>query len=229
MNNGEVYFNNNVVFDGGNINMVKKKNKLPWIIVGIVGVLLLAGIIFLLIRLFPKKAVVSILVAPESAEIEIDGEIYKNGVYSLPVGEHFVEISADGFSNSSFSFDVEADEANEIFEYLDEETAVYSDRDYEILSLIADDDSAVAKLRARAKAKTLFTLLPYSDSENRVYLTDQTSNPACKTSELCLGVTNLGSLSESGAYDVVRSLGYDPNDYTVFYELGTNNYYKETD
>ena len=61
-----------------NIQTKNSKNKLLFIIGG--AVLGLALIIFLIVFfILPKKTDLVVLVAPETAEISIDGKTYKNG------------------------------------------------------------------------------------------------------------------------------------------------------
>ena len=185
---------------------------------------ILAVILFL-----PKRQQVVILVAPETAEISIDGKTYKNGTYSLPIGNHFVEISAEGFSYIEYELPIEEDEPALIQEYLDEDGAFYTERDYEILSLIAEDDYTISKINARARAKTIFDFLPILDDTHKVYVTDQRFSDYCKVQDkLCLGITNLGDYSEESTYNAIRKAGYDPNDYQILYEYKSNNFYKES-
>ena len=204
----------------------KKKGLLAIAIIS--GVIVLFLVIFFIIKiLIAGKGQVSILVAPESAEIEIDGKVYKNGVYTFPAGKHFVSISAEGFSHVEFEFDLENGESFPLNDYLFEETKSYSEEDYEILSLIADDDITIGKVQKYRYAKTIENILPLIDSENNVFITNQSGNAECGEKTLCLGVSNLGNLTEESAISLVRRAGYDPSSYEILYEEGTRNYYVE--
>ena len=196
------------------------------------GVLLLA-LVFLAVFfiVLPKKTDLIVLVAPESAEVEIDGKVYKNGNYKIPVGAHTVSISAEGFSYTEYDITAKAGETFTLYDYLTEETGRYSDKDYDILELIASDDATVEKVNAYRRQLTLFDRLPLLDDNQKLYITDQRTASTCPASSLCLGLTNLSQLDEDAAtesaFETLRSLSYDPNDYLILYEDAAENYYKE--
>ena len=218
MNNSEVYNNTPPTFTGGNIGMatIKQNKKFPLIIGG--AILLLAIIIIVTIFLIkPKEVDLIVLVAPENANIEIDGKSYKNGTHKIATGTHTAVVSAEGFSTSEFYFDVENDQPYLFTEHLDEETSKYSEKDYEILSLIADDAISINAVNNQKRAKTLLSVLPISFDEYDVKITNATGNEECNDSSLCIQITNSGSLNEDGAKSLLRKYNYDPNDYEIIY------------
>ena len=197
---------------------IRKKNKVILPIAIISAVIILGLIIFFLIKILTaEKGQITLLVAPEKAEIEIDGKPYTNGLYTLPAGKHFVSISADGFSHSEFDFELENGESFELFEALSEETSTYSDSDYEILSLIADDAALINKVNNYRYAKTIETILPLTFSDYNVTITNKVGNEKCNGKSLCLGITNLGDLTEDSAVGLLRTKGYDPAFYEIIY------------
>jgi len=210
-----------------NSNIETPSKKKLFLLIG--GIVLFLALVFCFVFFFVlnRKTDLSILVAPEIAEIEIDGKVYKNGNYKIETGRHQAIISAKGFKDKVFEFEVEAGEVFQLYDYLEEESSRYTDKDYDILSLIATDDVTIEKVNAYRRKITLFDHLPLSNNENHVYITDQRSTSNCPESALCVGVTNLGNLSEDEALELIRSLAYDPNDYYILYETNEQNYYKE--
>ena len=55
-----------------------------------------------------------------------------------------------------------------------------SKKDYEILSLIADNDYINEKISTRLRAKTIFEQLPFSDVETGITITDGTEKTDCE-------------------------------------------------
>lgn len=198
--------------------IVGQQPKKKWHLFVIIGVGLLLITVLILFFFLLRKQDVYILIAPESAEIEIDGKKYSNGRYSLPVGNHHIVISADGFSYSEYDFDLTKDEPKYIYDYLEEKTKTYSEKDYEILSLIADDDYINEKISTRLRAKTIFEQLPFSDVETGITITDGTEKTDCEDGSMCIEIIGSGDQSEESALDVIRKIGYDPNNYELFYE-----------
>ncbi len=220
-NNGEIYLNNSApILDGGYV--VKKENKfktfftkykIPFIALCAVVVIGLGFLIFNL--LFPQNSELVVLVAPETARIEIDGKLYKNGVYNLSAGTHFAKISADGFSYTELNFETEGGEPFLLDEALDEIDGTYTDADYEILSLIAESEETVAKVNDRVRAKTFFNRLPITNAEYAAKISNASGSENCSKNSLCLLVESEADLSEEKIASLIRSYDYDPNDYEI--------------
>ena len=210
-----------------NSNIETHSKKKLFLLIG--GIVLFLALVYCFVFFFVlnRKTGLTILVAPEIAEIEIDGKVYKNGDYKIETGRHQAIISAKGFSSSIFEFEAKAGETFKLHDYLKEESGRYTDKDYDILSLIAADDVTIEKVNAYRRKLTLFDHLPLANSENQVYITDQRLSSDCPNSALCVGVTNLGSLTEDETLELIRSLTYDPNDYHILYETNEQKYYKE--
>ena len=199
-----------------NPNHGKKWRFLAFVIGGLVC---LGVAIFVVVFCFVvKRQDVYILVAPVSAEIEIEGKKYVNGQYSLPVGEHHIIISADGFSYDEYDFTLTSEEPKMIYTYLNERTKSYTEEDYEVLSLVADDDYTEELITRRLHAKTIFEHLPIKDDEAKITVTDGTDNDDCEEGSMCIMITGTGTETEESALDVIRKNGYDPNDYECFYD-----------
>ncbi|MBQ3430373.1 hypothetical protein IJG21_03050 [Candidatus Saccharibacteria bacterium] len=197
-------------------NTKKKKVILPIVIIS--ATIILGLIIFFVIKLLTaEKGQITLLVAPETAEIEIDGKVYQNGLYTLPAGKHFASISAEGFSTTEFDFELENGESLPLFEALSEETATFSENDYEILSLIADTAPLINKVNLYRRAQTIETILPLTYSDYNVTITNESGNEKCEGVSLCLGVKNLGDLTEDSAVNLIREKGYDPAFYKILY------------
>ncbi len=220
-NNGEIYFNNSSpILDGGFVAKKENKSKtfftkykIPFLALGVV---LFIGLGFLIYNLVsPNESDLVVLVAPEIAEIEIDGKLYKNGVTKLPAGSHSAKISADGFEYVEFDFENKKSEPYLLSEALAEETGTYTEADYEILSLIADGEEAIAKVNDRARAKTLLNRLPLEDPVYAAKISNISGSENCSKDSICLLVESEKTLGNESIAKLIRSYNYDPNDYEI--------------
>ena len=220
-----------------NYNTVTNRNsKKPkiFLIGGIVlGVIAILIVLLLLFRddipgnvpIIGSKTEITILVAPVSAKIEIDGKEYKNGTYEFPTGSFTATISANGFETKEVGVVAEAGEIALLYEYLTPTTGKFSLADYDLLKYLSPDETITALLLKRAAAISFLNTLPIEDTDKQLYISNQSSSPECPADpNLCIGISSLGSVTEEEALNLISERGYDPSEFTIFFEQGTENY-----
>ena len=119
---------------------ILKKIKVPLLVLG--GVVLVLGGLVVVKAAFLKTELI-VMVAPIEAKVEIDGKVYENGRGFVSLGKHSVRISKEGFSESEFEVEAKFNEPVLIYEYLAENGGEYSDEDFDVLSLIAEDEETI--------------------------------------------------------------------------------------
>lgn len=109
--------------------------------------LILLGIGYILIRTVFLRTELLVLVAPTQAIVEIDGVTYGNGKHYIPIGKHKVKISAEGFTEiNGLEIEAELGKPVKVYKYLSENGSKYSEEDYELLSIIAEDEETVEQV-----------------------------------------------------------------------------------
>lgn len=100
------------------VTVGKKQQKIA-IIIGLtfVAVVIILSIVGLIINA-AKTATLELTVAPESAEISIDGKQYKNGVYHFEPGTYHIEIKKEGFNGFEKDIELAANKTTYLYHYL---------------------------------------------------------------------------------------------------------------
>ena len=170
-------------------------------------------------------------VLPFNAKVVIDGEEVGSGIHELLPGKKHIVISADGFANKTFDIDVEKDKTTSFSTYLIHEkkglTYYANDRSaIDFLRTIKDDDAASNLVAQFDHKNSLFLKLPISTgfSQERGYISaeikDGRYEQGCKT-PFCLiikRVPSSASVIPGLVSGYLRSIGFNMNDYEVFYE-----------
>lgn len=207
-------------------------NKRKFIIPAIIAIITII-IIVIVVGLLTKtqsssteKTEITILVVPLSATIKIDNETYQNGTYEIAPGEHTANISATGFLSKEVNFIAEKNKIALLYEYLTPATEKYSSEDYSLLRYISKDKETDKLVKSYFETLAFLDRLPIINDEKKVYITDQSYSDKCNQDPyICIGITNLGTLSKSETVELIREKGYNPDDFVIFYEEGTSNYY----
>ena len=201
-------------------NEVNNKKKLIVIVVVALVLALIAFAITLIVRNINSnnKTELTVLVAPETAKVEINGKEYKNGTYDFAPGTYSVSLSADGFESKTVELTANSGEIALLYDYLLPTSGKYSLKDYDLLKYLSKDETTKSLLEARASAVSFLSLLPYDFPDEGVSVEDFSSSSECPADpNLCIKVTSL-SLSKEDALALIKAQGYDLTDLTVFFD-----------
>ena len=204
-------------------NEVNNKKKLIIIAVAAVALALIAFAITLIIRNINSnaKTELTVLVAPESAKVEINGKEYKNGTFDFAPGTYSVSLSADGFESKTVELVAKPGEIALLYEYLLPTSGKYSLKDYDLLKYLSKDEKTKSLLEARANALAFLSILPYEFPTEGIYVEDISDASECPADpNLCIKITSSASASKEDALNLLKNEGYDLTDLTVFFEKG---------
>ena len=142
---------------------IKKERIKALVIGGVIGlILVLIGTLLVLIfskesgdeaseideSLFAREETqIAIFVAPTSAEIKIDEEVYRNGAYKFAPGIHTAQITATGYKPRVYNFEVKPDRITLLYDYLEKESGdELTEKDIDILRYLSNDDETTRKI-----------------------------------------------------------------------------------
>ena len=200
-------------------NEVNNKKKLIIIAVAALVLALIAFAITLIIGNInsKNKTELTVLVAPESAKILIDGKEYKNGTFDFSPGTYSVSLSADGFESKTVELVAKPGEIALLYDYLLPTSGKYSLKDYDLLKYLSKDEKTKALLESRANALSFLSILPLEFKDSDVYVEDASSFSNCPADpNLCINIKT-SSASKEDALSLLKSAGYDLTDLTVFF------------
>ena len=206
--------------------------KILFLMGGIIIVCLIAILAFTLIPLIKsakKPTILTLNIAPSTATVKINGEKYRVGSYdNLSAGSYTAEISQDGFSSKTISFELKNGETTVVYDYILSEAEGFSyfeKNKMDINTLRNINDSDVRKFLEGYDKKLKITanlpiLLNYYDEDNAKLvegtISDGSDSPKCAMA-FCLKVDTSKDL-EWRAKEVVELAGYNYGDYEVIYE-----------
>lgn len=207
-----------------NLNFNKKNRMI--VVAGVLAIILAtAGIVYFTYSSI-YSATLNILVAPASAEIKIDGKVYKNGVYEhMHPGTVKVEISKDGFETKKMDFEILAYQTTDLRVSLNGNEDYYEEHpeDQKALELLNE-------ARGESEAETFFKVYPiarkipiivetYNNARTEYiyYRIDGGMYDGCKW-DFCLKITDISGGNYDRAIEKIKSLGFNPEDYQIFYE-----------
>ena len=202
-------------------------------IIAILGTLAFVGIFF--VPHLINNARIDIIVAPQNAQITINGKSYTNGYHAIRPGNAKVSITADGYQTKELEIELKPHQNLQLHAYLlDSDGGLFaytkSRNDYELLKLVANDDTSISFVNNYESALRIKTALPityYYTGNNQSYsqsfsalqstiITDATDDENCH-STLCLKVSG-EKKSQADAEFVLKQSGLDIKYYDVFYE-----------
>lgn len=201
---------------------------------GIGGAILafIAVVIWIIVLFFQdlgRSATLDILIAPSSAKVEINNQIYKTKkTYRFEPGEYVAEISAEGFQTKEENIALQAGETTKLYIYLipeDGDMSWYAKHPEEDMILTSIGSwAAQDKSSTYLEAHPIANILPievvevdpktYDWTEYRI---DGGQFAECK-SDFCLKITDSTGGNRKNALEKIRAKGYQPEDYEIIYE-----------
>ena len=196
------------------------QKKILVIAVGVLLIVLLTALIYLKLR---PNAELIVVAAPSQATLRLDGKKIQNGARGIRTGKHKIELSLEGFETKTQEFEISAGETQSMNLYLVGENEDYShylqnEEDIKLLGLIGDETAKQVASDYWA-AKSILEILPITlvgdDGESSSRLE---SGEDCARS-YCLKITDQGEALKEKMLERIKSLGFNPDDYEIQYEL----------
>lgn len=189
--------------------------------------------VVIIIAIFATSKILSsanlfLMIAPESATIEINGKEYKNGLQRLMPGRKHIKISGEGIEGYETDIDCGLFSTNKLIVYLKKngsyDSYISSKNDYIILKQFStpEDKQAEQLIKKVEKAKEFLTELPleiYTPADEKMrefYKTeiyDGTQNSLCKAA-ICV-LYNGEYSDENRIKQEIEFRGYDPSNYSL--------------
>lgn len=214
-------------------NFIKRHKVLSLLLfLNVVAVLV---VVLVIVIHASKTATVDIKVAPIDATVELNGTKYENlQSHNIAPGDYQVKISMEGMQTKEFEISVENDGFVRIWTYLLDENGrfeYYMDHsdDAEILKDVADDE-AKAWLEELSQVWGIREVLPLTFSNTfEEKATEVVSisvrwgeNDECNEKAYCLIIHDFTGNNTEKALSMIRDAGYDPNDYELVFEKGSD-------
>ena len=179
-----------------------------------------------------KTATVNLYFAPSEAVIELNGKSYGNfESYNVIPGEYHAKISMDGMQTKEFDFEIYEDEFKRIRDYLLDENGGFdyymkNPDDISVLAEATDDESVHAFIEEFEAMASILNKLPLeyydrSDPEKPIGVYIEQSEDTCIEKAICLVVYG-GEKNREIALELIREVGYDPNDYEIIFDEGSD-------
>ena len=172
---------------------------------------------------FRPNAELIVLVAPNKATILLDGKKIHNGTQAIRAGKHTLKATLNGLETKTQEIELSANETKSVNLYLTGENDDFSyylkdEEDIDLLAMM-DDEKAIKFVSEYRTAKTITELLPitivqdYGEASSKLELGEN-----C-TRSYCLKITDSGAELKEMMFEKIKSLGYNPDDYEIQYEL----------
>lgn len=198
--------------------------KRPFIIVGIIV------IFFIIITAFTvynriNNASLTLVVAPKSATITIDGNSgFHNETYKIPSGKHTITISKDKFQTITEEITINPGEDYYYYNLL-----VYPDGSMDWYAEHEDDSRLLETILPEISLKQyeaikdknpLIRQLPINVDE---YTTSSITKYSISykinlDDSVTILITDYSGNNQARAYEKIKSLGFNPDDYYILYE-----------
>lgn len=205
-----------------------------------VNIIAIIAVIIAVIVHHAKTATIDINVAPINAEITLNGRKYDNfESYEVLPGNYHVKIAMDGMQVKEYDINLANDGFVRIWDYLLDANGGYDyyfthpEDEAALANIISEDDTAALEFIAEyEKIVSILNDLPLIEESlskngglygvNYMYDTVTISSgrdlESCTSGDLCLLVTDTSGTKEEQALQIIRRLGYDPNNYQIIYE-----------
>lgn len=183
------------------------------------GALLVVLPISILYFVLRPNAELIVVTAPSRATLRLDGKKIQNGARGIRAGKHTLELSQEGLEAKTQEFEISAGETKSINLYL-EDFSYYlqNEEDIKLLGLIGDEKAKQLASDYWA-AKSILDILPITlvgdDAETFSRLEN---GKECERS-YCLKITDHGEEMKAKMLEKIKSLGFNPDDYEIQYEL----------
>lgn len=202
--------------------------KYAIIIIDIIIALIIATI--LIVRAL-KSSTLDILIAPTTATVKINGEVYpSSGSFNFFPGTYEVEISADNFETQKYTLNLEKDSIQKLYTYLTGENgdlSVYNTLDsqetYLLRTLDNNQDKDLSEYLEKSDEYFDFIAsLPYGYSDDNGVLCSIGVNFQNNKN---LIVTKVYECTPEIVESWIKSKGLDPNYFSITYQdLPEENY-----
>lgn len=197
--------------------------KKPRLVIGIIiSIALLIGLGFL-IDGARKSATISILIVPQSAEIRLNGDIYKNGDYNVAPGEYKITATKENFETYEESFTVAKGETKKIYLIMTElEGDWFKDHPEDVV--LMDPIKSYQLDQNAANLKTSYPLiadLPISIDYYRSYNSERIKydiSYRLEDGNPIIVIIDYTGNNYNRALKKIESLGYNPSDYKIEYQ-----------
>lgn len=214
-------------------NFIKRHRVLSLVLFLNIVAILVAILIIVIYN--SKTATVDVLVAPMDATVELNGTKYENmQSHNIAPGDYHVKISMDGMQTKEYDFSIENNGFVRIWNYLLDENGgldyyLAHPDDVTILEDVADGEVR-AWLENYNKIIGIRDILPltYSNTfeENATEVVSisvrQGIDDECKENDFCLIIHDFTGKNTEKALQMIRDSGYDPNDYELVFEKGSD-------
>lgn len=190
------------------------------IIIGVVALFFILLICLIRFCLRPNAELI-IMTAPSDATIRLNGKKIQSGARKVRAGKHKIELSLGDSETKTYEVEISAGETKSVNLYLSGEDFSYylkNEEDIDRLALIGDEE-ALEFVSEYRRAKSITELLPllvvkdYGEASSKLDLGND-----CERS-YCLKITDNGEKLKDEMFAKIRSLGYNPEDYEIQYEL----------
>ncbi len=203
----------------------QKRNTIIIIAIIVAIFIIIPLILFIIHTIYSAKLTTTI--APSFATLEIDGKTYPiNTELSLKPQQTTAIISAEGFQRKEISLNLIKDETISIATYL-----VPNDGDLSWYYNNPEENTLFENVGGQEAAKNalifleeypISEILPLSfadivDGNPINYRIDIGKFEACKTN-FCLKISDYTGLSREHALNLIRSKGYNPDNYQIIYQ-----------
>lgn len=192
----------------------------------ILATLIIVCVISIIVTIYiTSHKKISILVAPVSATITINGKNYTNGTYNLPTGEVTATIQKDGFITKKIT--INTSETTNIHTYLLQSDGTYTwylehPEDATILTTIGGEEAKLLSNDYQNKYPIMQNLpiifAEYDKEYNYTeYRIDGGSFPDCPI-DFCIKITDTTGGNYQPAINKLKSLDQDIEKYHILYE-----------
>lgn len=184
-----------------------------------IGAFLIVLLIAIFYLIFRPNAELIVVTAPSQAAIRLDGKKIQNGARGIRAGKHTLELSQEGLETKTQEFEIASGETKSINLYL-EDFSYYlqNEEDIKLLGLIGDEK---AKQFASDywTAKSILDILPITLVGDDAETFSRLENGKDCTRSYCLKITDHGEELKAKTLEKIKSLGFNPDDYEIQYEL----------
>jgi hypothetical protein len=197
-----------------------RSGKMPIIGIGVFAVLFVSLLIFAFVR---PNAELIVVTAPQKATILLDGKTIKNGARGIRAGKHKIKLSLDGLESKAQEFEISPGETKSVNLFLTGENNDFSyylqnEEDIELLRLVGDE-KANEFISNYQTNKGILELLPISVIRDDGETSSRLERGKDCARSYCLKITDRGDGLKEEMLTKIKSLGFNPDDYEIQYEL----------
>jgi hypothetical protein len=194
------------------------------------AIFLIGLIIYRFIDNAQKTANIDVLVAPESAQVLIGGNHFSNKTHKIKPGEYDVSVTKNGFESYNTKLTIKAGETTQLKVFLlpsDGSYDWYNKHPEDALLLDPIKDYNYTKnLDELKKHNPIINILPiqvseYSDNYSK-YTEFKINYKQSDSEKIIVTIDDVTGNNKDKALDMIRTKGFNPNDYTIEYNYTPN-------